>query len=35
MAWELRVVKQVSEGRYSEEKVEEADGAVNGGDELL
>lgn len=35
MAWELRVVKQVLEGRYSEEKVEEADGGVNGGDELL
>lgn len=28
-------MKQVLEGRYNEEMVEEADGAVNGGDELL
>lgn len=34
MAWELREAKQASEGRYSEERVGEADGAVRGGDEL-
>lgn len=35
VAWGLREARPVSEGHYSEEMAEEADGIVQGGDELL
>lgn len=35
VAWGLREASLVSEGHYSEEMAEEADGIVQGGDELL
>lgn len=35
VAWGPREARLVSEGHYSEEMEEEADGIVQGGDELL